>query len=358
MIVPVILSGGSGTRLWPLSRKQKPKQFIKLINNNTLFTETVSRFKDTVGFSEPIILGNVLHRGYLEKEMLENNISDSLLLLEPEARSTAAAIASVTEFLHSLGRDNDVAVFVPADAYLDDTGQFREYLLEGEQLAKESMLVCFGIKPTYPETGYGYLKIKKKLYGNFYEVDKFVEKPNLETALSFLKDGKYLWNSGIFMCKISILVGLFREYCSDIYNSVELSVKNSNYEKNIFFLNKKYFSECANISFDYAVAEKLTNKQLTVVSMNLLWSDVGSYNSLFSIDPNKTSENNITFGKVLLNNVNNCYLKSKNKILCCSDVEDLVIIEENDVMLVMKKNKSQNIKNLIDSIRKQVPDIL
>jgi mannose-1-phosphate guanylyltransferase len=185
-----------------------------------------------------------------------------------------------------------------------------------------------------------------------------VEKPNLETAIGFLKDGKYFWNSGIFMCKISTLVNLFLEYCPDIYSNIELTIRNSKYEKNILYLNREHFLRCADISFDYAIAEKLTSEQLAVVSMNLLWSDVGSYNSLFSIDQGKTSENNIVSGKILLNNVNNCYLISKNKILCCSDLEDLVIIEEDDVILAMKKNKSQNIKSLIELIKKQEPNIL
>ncbi|MDR2078048.1 MAG: hypothetical protein LBP39_03730 [Rickettsiales bacterium] len=358
MIVPVILSGGSGTRLWPLSRKQKPKQFIELVNGNTLFTETISRFKDNNTFLEPIILGNVAHRKYIGEEMAKNGIGNSLVLLEPEARNTAAAIASAVEFLCDLGRENEIAIFVPSDAYIDDIDQFKEYIIEGSPLAEKNMLICFGIKPIYPEIGYGYLKTGKKLIGNLYKIDKFVEKPNIETAIDFLKSGKYFWNSGIFMCKVSILVELFQQYCPDIYDAVKLTIRNSKGEGNVLHLDRECFLKCPNTSFDYAIAEKLTGEQLAAVSMNLLWSDVGSYNLLFSINPNKTAENNIVSGKALLNNVNNCYLKSKNRILCCSDVEDLVIVEEDDVILVMKKNKSQNIKNLVSLIGKQMPNIL
>ncbi|MDR2778480.1 MAG: hypothetical protein LBB13_03205 [Rickettsiales bacterium] len=358
MIVPIILSGGNGTRLWPLSRKRKPKQFIELLNSNTLFTETVNRFKNGTAFLEPIVLGNVAHREYLEKEMIKNGISSCLLVLEPEARNTAAAIANITEFMNNIGKGDAVVVFVPSDAYLDDANQFVEYLLEGELLAMDNKLVCFGIKPTYPETGYGYLKTKGKLWGNFYEADKFVEKPNLKTAIDFIKDGKYFWNSGIFMCKISVLLKLFQQHCPDIYNIAKLTIRNSKYEKNILCLDKEYFSKCTDISFDYAIAEKLTSEQLAVISMNLLWSDVGSYNSLFTINPNKTPENNIVSGSAILNDVNNCYLRSRDKIICCSGIEDLVIVEEADTILVMKKSRSQNIKNLVDSIRKQRPDIL
>ncbi|MDR1494497.1 MAG: hypothetical protein LBI29_00470 [Rickettsiales bacterium] len=357
MMIPIILSGGSGTRLWPLSRKNRPKQFLELIDNNTLFTGTIKRFEDQSVFQRPIILANVAHRHLLDTEIAKNGLGECLVLLEPEARNTAAAIASVTELLKDKGRGEEVAVFVPSDAYIDDVKQYVECMLEGEQSALKGLMVCFGIKPIYPETGYGYIKIKKKLQKNSYEVDRFVEKPNLNTAIDFLRSRKYFWNSGIFMCKISVLSELFATFCEELQHNVRKTLKNSNYIGNMLYLSGEHFSRCENISFDYAVMEKLSEKQLTVVSMNLLWSDVGSYSSLFTLNTDRRVDNNVVQGNVIVNNTEGCYIKSNNRVICCSDVEDLVIVEEQDVILIMKKNKSQNLRKLIDIIGEKDPSL-
>jgi mannose-1-phosphate guanylyltransferase len=215
------------------------------------------------------------------------------------------------------------------------------------------MMVCFGIRPTYPETGYGYIKIKEKFHSNSYAVDKFVEKPDLGTAMGFLKNGKYLWNSGIFMCKLSILSSLFRTSCEELWNNIGETLEQSSYTGNTLYLNDKCFPKCKDISFDYAIMEKLDGKQLVTVSMNLLWSDMGNYSSLFSMSRDRTEDNNVIQGRVIVNNTENCYLRSSGKIICCSDIENLVVVEENDVILVMRKNKSQNIKKLMEIIEER-----
>ncbi|MDR3078926.1 MAG: hypothetical protein LBU15_02705 [Rickettsiales bacterium] len=347
MIIPIILSGGNGTRLWPLSRKDRPKQFLELLGSDTLFTGTVKRFEDPSLFQRPIILANAGHRHLLEGEIRKNGLEDSLVLLEPESRNTAAAIASVTELLNGEGMGDEIAVFAPSDAYVDDPRQYMEYMREGERWARRDMVVCFGIKPTCPETGYGYIKIKKKLEGNTYEVDRFVEKPNLKTAIDFLGSRKYLWNSGIFMCRLSVLSKLFDTLCGELQLSLRKTLEHSKRDGNRLYLDREHFSECTNISFDYAVMEKLSERQLSVVSMNLLWSDVGSYSSLFSLNTDGRVENNVLQGNVIANGTENCYIRSAGRTICCSDVEDLVIVEEEDVILVMKKSKSQNIRELV-----------
>ncbi|MDR1425986.1 MAG: hypothetical protein LBI70_03275 [Rickettsiales bacterium] len=357
MIIPIVLSGGNGTRLWPLSRKERPKQFIELINNDTLFTGTLKRFENSEIFQKPVILANVAHKHLLDREIEINKLKEPLIVLEPEARNTAAAIATVTELLNEQGKGDEVAIFIPSDAFIDDPGQYEEYLREGECLAWENKMVCFGIKPTYPESGYGYIKIKKKFQDNSYGVDKFVEKPDLKTAISFLKTGKYLWNSGMFMCKIGVLSELFGTHCGELQNSVRGIIRHSSYSGNVLSLDSSYSLECKNISFDYAIMEKLDERQIMVVSMNLLWSDVGSYASLFSINRDRTEDNNVLYGEVVLNNTSNCYIRSGGKTICCSDLDDLVIVEEDDVILVMKKSKSQNIKKLVDLIGEKNPSL-
>jgi mannose-1-phosphate guanylyltransferase/mannose-6-phosphate isomerase len=357
-MIPVILSGGNGTRLWPLSRKNKPKQFVELLNGSSLFTETVKRFSNRALFQLPLILGNINHEIFIREELIKNQLEESLVLLEPMVRNTAPAIVSAVIYLQSIGRGDEMVVFLPADAYLDDAEQLSSHLQEGEQLAMANKIVCFGIKPTYPEIGYGYVKIRKKIVANGYEVDKFVEKPTLEMAMDFLRTGRYFWNSGIFMGKVSLLMQLLQEYSNDIYTPVQKAVEHMKRRDNWYYIDGEYFSQSPNISFDYALMEKLNSKKLALVAMNILWSDVGSYRSLFAIDSHKTSTNNKITGQVILHNVNDCYLRSKNKMLCCCDVEDLVVVEEDNVILIMRKNKSQNIRKLITLLEQQQPELL
>ena len=350
MIIPIILSGGNGTRLWPLSNNKKPKQFIKLINDNTLFTETILRFKNKDIYTEPIILSNIKYNELILEELKNNNLYKATIFFEPISRNTAPAIANVVNYLvHK--RPNDIALFLPSDAYIDDVDRFTEFLIEGEGLAQNDKLVCFGIKPTYPETGYGYIKSCEKIGNNSYVVDSFTEKPDLEKAIEFLKDKNYFWNAGIFMCKVSVMVDLFDNYATKLNSLVKYTLEKSEIKDNIVYLNNDTFKECEDISIDYALIEKLNKNQLAVVSMNVIWSDVGSYKSLFDINNNKTVDENVIYGNVVLNNTNNCYISSKNKIVCCSDVDDLVVIEEGDYILVMKKSKSQNVREIVRKIQ-------
>lgn len=346
MIIPVILSGGNGTRLWPLSSSEKPKQFIKLINDNTLFTETILRFSDGNIYSNPIVLSNIKYHDLVMEELKNNSIGDFLVFWEPMVRNTAPAIASVILHLEKKTPD-DIVLFVPSDAYIDDTERFNEFILEGEKLAKNNKLVCFGIKPNHPETGYGYIKCSKKIGLNSYMVDNFTEKPDLETAIEFLKDKSYLWNAGIFMCKVSTMSKLFTEYTPDLTKMIKDTIAISKIEDKAVYLDNDFFSKCENISVDYALIEKLTKEQLAVVSMNILWNDIGSYKSLFDINPDKTKEENIIYGNAVLNNTSNCYINSQNKTICCSDVDDLVIVEKGDYILVMKKSKSQSVRSIV-----------
>jgi len=359
MITPIILSGGNGTRLWPLSRKGKPKQFIKLLGDETMFAQTIKRFKDENEFNIPIILGNIAHESFIDEEIKNNNLINSKIILEPKAKNTAPAISAVVEYLMNNNRNDEIIVFIPSDAYINNIDDFQNYLIEGEELAKNSKVVCFGIQPIYPETGYGYIKLGKKIKSDCYFVDKFVEKPDIEKAKSFLKNGKYLWNAGIFMTKVSVLHDLFEKFQNKLLQNIQLTLKNSVISNNKLYLNKENFINSEEISIDYAIIENLDSSNLGVVSMNLIWSDVGSYKSLYDINSEKTSDNNILSGKILLNNTANCFIKSNKKIICCSDVEDLVVVEENDVILIMKKDKSQNIKKLIEKCKEQqLDDIL
>lgn len=353
MIIPIILSGGNGTRLWPISRKNKPKQFIEFINGETMFTQTIKRFNNRKNFTEPIILGNIAHEKLIDKEIEVNKIFNSKIFLEPKAMNTAPAIASIIAYLHKHKKGNEVVVILPSDAYINNVSNFNDYLFEGKEIADEGKVVTLGIEPSYPETGYGYIKLDKKIKGNSFSVEKFVEKPNVEKAIEFLQEKKYLWNSGIFMAKVSTLYNLFKKYKPELLKNIETTIKNSKEVDNKIFLDKENFEKSEEISIDYAIIENLTSDNLAVISMNLVWSDLGSYKSLYDIDSNKNKEKNIINGNVIINNSENCYIKSQSKVICCTDVEDLVIVEEKDTILIMKKEKSQNVKKIIDLIKEK-----
>ena len=345
----VIIAGGNGTRLWPMSKKSKPKQFVKVLGNDTLFTQTIKRFDEYK--NNITILGNINHKYLIEEEIKVNNLKNCEVFLEPKAMNTAPAICSVIEYLMNNKKGDEIVVFCPSDAYINDTKSFIKSLKIGEKLAKSDRVICFGIQPLYPETGYGYIKLGNKINDDAFYVDRFVEKPEMEKAIEFLKSEQYLWNGGIFMSKVSVLHELFKKFQNNLLLNIQKTLKKSKVEDNFVFLDKEQFEKCEEISIDYAIIENLDASNLATVPLKLVWSDVGSYKALFDIDKNKTKNNNVIDGKVILNNTENCFIKTNKKIVCCSDVEDLVIVEEDDVLLVMKKDKSQNIKKLIEKCK-------
>ncbi|GMO59241.1 MAG: hypothetical protein Ta2D_04970 [Rickettsiales bacterium] len=342
MLQPIILSGGNGTRLFPLSRKDFPKQFVQLFNDKTLLQNTIDRF-NSQKFKSPIILGNIKHKKLLEQY-------NNKIILEPVVKNTAPAICAIVELLKE---DSDqVVVFLPSDHHIVEVDKFERYMLEGEKLAKQNKLVIFGINPTEPETGYGYIEIGKTM-GNAFFVNSFKEKPNIELAKEFVKSHKYLWNAGIFMVKVGLMREFFKKYQPEIFECIEKAIANTKQEQITEIADD--FNDVMEESIDYAIIEHLEQEDLAVIKMDLTWSDVGSYKSLYDI-LDKTDTNILNSKNIVYNSKNN-YVHS-DKIVCLCDVDDLVIVEDKNILLVMKKEKSQDIKEMIKEIKEKYKEEL
>ena len=346
-VIPVILSGGSGTRLWPLSRKLYPKQFISLINETTLFQDTILRLPDNI--EKPLIICNEEHRFLVDEQLRQINQKTNGIILEPNGKNTAPAIALAA--LHELNNNHDSLLFVlSADHIIQDINSFHQSIEIAKDLAEKDKLVTFGILPNKPETGYGYIEVSNNPSNDYFNIKSFTEKPNKETAKEYIDLGNYLWNSGMFMFKASVYLNELKKYEPEIFtcckNSFEIEYRDNDFIR----LNNDEFSQCPKKSIDYAGMERTEHG--VVVPLNTYWSDIGSWSKLSHIKT-KDSNGNICEGDVLLDNVRNTYVHSSNRLIAALGVSDLVIIETKDAVLITEKQHSQDIKNIVDILKKE-----
>jgi len=346
-VIPVIIAGGSGTRLWPLSRKQYPKQFLPLAPGKpTLLQQTVLRLQG-LDYEAPLTICNEEHR-FLAAEQLRTTGHDDLhILLEPVGRNTAPAIA-LAALQATCERDDAILVVLPADHAIEDTGAFQQCIRAAVTLAKDGKLVTCGIVPTRPETGYGYIKQGKQLKHG-YCVEKFVEKPELEIAETYIKQGGFLWNSGIFVFQATQYLEELRCYAPDIFNACKSAMLNTEKDLSFTRVNRDAFETCPSQSIDYAVMEKTRNA--AVVPMAAGWSDVGSWSALWEIS-RKDPAGNATSGDVYLQACKDNYVHSTDRLVVGIDVENLIIVETNDALLVASKAQSQMIKEVAEALKK------
>lgn len=343
-MIPVILSGGSGTRLWPMSRRLYPKQFLALLTENTLFQETLDRIKNIENTEAPIIVCNEEHRFIVAENLNQSGQLNSHILLEPAARNTAAAIASAA--FYALEKDHDaILVVMPADHSIAESSEFELAIEMAVQQAKDDKIVTFGIKASSPHTGYGYIERGDKISDLVYQVSCFKEKPSKKTAEEFIKKGTYLWNSGIFCFKAKTLIEELQKEKPDIVKCAELSVKKSQKDLDFIRLDKDSFVKCEDISIDYALMEK-TPKSV-VVECDIEWNDIGSYESLWVASSNKDDNGNVTKGDVILEDSHNNYIIGSDRLVTALGVEDLVIVDTQDALLVSSKERSQEIKKIV-----------
>jgi mannose-1-phosphate guanylyltransferase len=344
MIVPVVLSGGSGTRLWPLSRKLYPKQFLSLINDTSLFQDTITRLPEHL--SSPLIICNEEHRFIVAEQLRQIKSKSKGIILEPIGKNTAPAIAIAAMSL--LNKSDDPTLLVlSADHLIKDSKKFQDSIEIASKIADKGKMIALGIQPHKPEIGYGYIEVDNLKKNKYYNIISFKEKPNLEDAKKYLELGNYYWNCGIFMFKASSYLKELKKYEPEIYDICKKSFKNTSIDIDFIRIDNKEFKRCPDKSIDYAVMEK-TNKG-AVVPFNGIWSDIGSWDALWDAK-SKDTNNNVSEGDVILSKVTNSLIHSTNRLVSVNDVSDLIIIDTQDALLVSSKNNSQDIKNIVKKL--------
>lgn len=348
MIIPIIMAGGSGTRLWPLSRSLYPKQFLSLINENSLLQETLKRL-DGLNCLPPVIVSNNEHRFIVAEQLRQFGVDDFQIILEPVGRNTAPAVALAALKSLELHGDHHMLVLA-ADHAIQDIEAFHAAVLAAEQESVDNKLVTFGIVPTKPETGYGYIKKGEQVKNSVFKVNSFVEKPDLETAKNYLEQKCYLWNIGMFMFKASVYLDELKKFRPDILAACKESLSSASTDLDFIRLNSDVFAECPDESIDYAVMEK--TQDCVVIPLDADWSDIGSWTSLWEISE-KDEHENVSHGDVINYNSRNNYIYSEGSLISTVGVNNLIIVQTKDALLVAQQDNVQDIKKIVEILKKQ-----
>lgn len=339
MITPVILSGGSGTRLWPLSTPERPKQFLALTGDDSLFGETLVRFRDRQRYGAPIIVANAAHEVLCKAELEQT--PDATLILEPIARNTAVAIAMAAAV--AANRQPDALLLIlPSDHRIGDTASFHEAVERGRVAAEAGRLVTFGIHPTSPETGYGYLEAGEAHsdFEGVFPVARFKEKPDLAAAQAMLASGGHYWNGGIFMFRADRFLEECARLAPAVFKSGTTAITAAKVDDGVVRPAEEPLLDCPNISVDYAVMER--SEAISTVPLDAEWSDVGSWDALADLEPSGPPSS----GSITSLNSNNCFVRTSGAKVSLLGVEDLIVIATGDQIVVMKRGRSQDIKQL------------
>jgi len=351
-IFPAIMCGGSGTRLWPLSRATHPKQFISLMGKETMLQDTVKRLPQ--GCQSPIFISNEDHR-FLVAEQIRQIDCKGSILLEPEGKNTAPAVA-LAAFKAISHSAEAVMLVLASDHVIKDVTSFHQAIEIAQNAIKQSKLVTFGIVPNKPETGYGYIKHNnshetsnsEKSSIGYSDVVNFVEKPDLATAKQYVTSGDYLWNSGMFMFKAQHYLDELQQYRPDIYQACQQAMDDVSEDLDFLRPNAEHFCQCPSESIDYAVMEK--TKSAVVVPLDASWSDVGSYSALWETSE-QDANGNVCKGDVVTDNTSNSYLHSDHKLIATVGLNNIVVVDTPDAVLVADKSKVQDVKNIVTQLK-------
>ena len=351
-IVPLILCGGTGSRLWPLSRESFPKQFISINKEDkfSLLQKTIKRILTLKNIKKPILVCNEEHRFIVAEQMREINIDDFIILLEPFGRNTAPAIT--LSALKSIEIEDDpILLVLSSDHDIKNIKNFLKVVDVGLKFAEKNKLVTFGVVPKSPEIGYGYIKATKPLSNKLEgcDIESFIEKPDIETAKNLIKDCRYSWNSGMFMFKAKEIIKEVKIFSPEILKSCKNAISKSKFDLVFQRLDKTSFSKCDDISIDVAVMEK-TSRGI-VIPLDVEWSDIGSWESVWE-NSNKDIEGNYIEGNIILENTKNSYIRSESRLIVGIDLNDLIVVETRDAILISNKRSSQKVKKIVNNLKK------
>jgi mannose-1-phosphate guanylyltransferase/mannose-6-phosphate isomerase len=348
MIIPVILSGGAGSRLWPLSRRHYPKQLMPLLGGRTMLQETIRRLDGVEGLARPIVVCNEQHRFMVAEQLREESIEAAAIILEPVGRNTAPAVA-VAAVQALAEAENAVLLVLPADHVIRERDKLHAAIAAGSAQAEAGKLVTFGIVPDAPETGYGYIRAEKS-GSEASAIVEFVEKPDADKAREYLASGDYLWNSGMFMFGASRYLDELRVQSPAMVDACQASLDGAAEDLDFLRLDVAAFEACPSDSIDYAVMEKTADG--VVVPLDAGWNDVGSWSALHQVSE-KDPADNVLVGDVVVEDTTNCYLYSSSRLVTAVGLTDCVVIETPDAVLVSPRDKVQDVKKLVNHLKSE-----
>lgn len=345
-VIPVILCGGAGTRLWPLSRELYPKQLHTLVNDHSLLQNTVTRCAGHPDAADPVLVCNEEHRFLVAEQLREVEIEPERIILEPEGRNTAPAVALAA---HEVLKHEDDAILVvlPSDHVIRRTDVFLSALSKAIEFAQRDHLVTFGVVPDHPETGYGYIR-RGMAINDCFRVDKFVEKPDKKTAIEFFQTDLYYWNSGMFVFKASVYLDELRRQKPEIADACQQACLSVKGDLDFIRVDEDAFRASPSDSIDYAVMEH--TQDAVVVPLDAEWSDIGSWDALWKISE-KDEHNNTLVGDVVVNGVENSFIRAEHRLVSVVGVDDLVVVETADAVMVASQDKAQDVKSIVNGLQ-------